>query len=90
MMLSKIQTEVTNMSSLINDILMLSRLDSDDLIVEKVPVKMQALMKDISQDYEALAETPTTCERWHCSPQPQRPNVSERAGEEAEENRKPH
>ena len=54
MMLSKIQTEVTNMSSLINDILMLSRLDSDDLIVEKVPVKMQALMKDISQDYEGL------------------------------------
>ena len=48
-MLSKIQTEVTNMSSLINDILMLSRLDSDDLIVEKVPVKMQALMKDISE-----------------------------------------
>ena len=54
MMLSKIQTEVTNMSSLINDILMLSRLDSDDLIVEKVPVKMQALMKDISQDYKGL------------------------------------
>lgn len=54
MMLSKIQTEVTNMSSLINDILMLSRLDSDDLIVEKVPVKMQALMKDISEDYEGL------------------------------------
>ena len=53
-MLSKIQTEVTNMSSLINDILMLSRLDSDDLIVEKVPVKMQALMKDISEDYEGL------------------------------------
>ena len=42
------------MSSLINDILMLSRLDSDVLIVEKVPVKMQALMKDISQDYEGL------------------------------------
>ena len=36
MMLSKIQTEVTNMSSLINDILMLSRLDSDDLIVENL------------------------------------------------------
>lgn len=53
-MLSKIQDEVGNMSSLINDILMLSRLDSDDLIVEKVPIKMKAMMDDLKEDYEGL------------------------------------
>ena len=30
-------------------------------------------------------ESLTTCERWPRSPQPHRPNVSERVGEEAEE-----
>ncbi|MCT6058314.1 hypothetical protein MTQ28_23985, partial [Escherichia coli] len=34
-------------------------------------------------------ESPTTCERWSRSPQPQRPNVSERVGEEAEVNQSP-
>lgn len=53
-MLTKIQDEVGNMSSLINDILMLSRLDSDDLIVEKVPIKMKTLLDDLKEDYEGL------------------------------------
>ena len=39
MMLEKIQTEVDSMSRLINDILMLSRLESMDIEAEIMPLK---------------------------------------------------
>lgn len=52
-MLEKIQGEVKNMSNLINDILMLSRLDNDDIEVEMVPLKMKTIVKDVLEDYES-------------------------------------
>ncbi len=51
-MLEKILTQVSNMSNLINDILMLSRLDNDDLAVEMVPMKMCTLVDDVVENYD--------------------------------------
>lgn len=53
-MLRKILTQVTNMSNLINDILMLSRLDNDDLMVELVPMKMRTCVDDVLENYEGM------------------------------------
>lgn len=53
-MLRKILTQVTNMSNLINDILMLSRLDNDDLMVELVPIKMRTCVDDVLENYEGM------------------------------------
>lgn len=53
-MLEKILTQVKNMSNLINDILMLSRLDNDDLVVERVPIRMKTLVNDVLENYEGL------------------------------------
>lgn len=52
--LSKIQVQVTNMANLINDILMLSRLDNHDIAVEKIPLHMKAIISGILKDYEGL------------------------------------
>lgn len=51
-MLEKILTQVKNMSNLINDILMLSRLDNDDLVVERVPIRMKTCVDDVLENYE--------------------------------------
>lgn len=52
MMLEKIQHEVHNMSGLINDILMLSRLESMDIEVEMAPMKMRMLVDKVLSSYE--------------------------------------
>ena len=53
-MLEKIQKQVDNMSNLINDILLLSRFDNDDIVVERVPVNMKSTVEDIVSSYESL------------------------------------
>lgn len=53
-MLEKILVQVKNMSNLINDILMLSRLDNDDLVVERVPIRMRTLVNDVLENYDGL------------------------------------
>ena len=45
--LEKIHTEVNNMSNLINDILMISRLENKDIDVIKHPVHIEALISEI-------------------------------------------
>lgn len=51
-MLGKIQTEVNSMSTLINDILMLSRIENMDLKLEVSPMKMQAIVHEVLESYE--------------------------------------
>ena len=51
-MLEKIQEEVTSMSTLINDILMLSRLENMDLEVELLPMKINHLVDEVLESYE--------------------------------------
>lgn len=51
-MLEKIQTEVDSMSRLINDILMLSRLESMDVEAEMMPVKMKSIVDEVLESYE--------------------------------------
>jgi len=51
--LMKIQNEVNNMSSLINDILMLSRIENTDVKVEMIPLKMKGVAEDVLESYEA-------------------------------------
>lgn len=51
MMLNKIQNEVTNMSTLINDILMLSRIENMDIEVEITPIKMKPLVLEVLESY---------------------------------------
>lgn len=51
-MLKKIQDEVTSMSTLINDILMLSRIENMDVEVEMTPMKMKSLVNDVLESYE--------------------------------------
>lgn len=46
-MLDKIQKEVTHMSTLINDILTISRLETKDVQVQKVPIRLKPLVEDI-------------------------------------------
>lgn len=52
MMLEKIQTEVDSMSRLINDILMLSRLESMDIEAEIMPLKMKGIVDEVLESYE--------------------------------------
>lgn len=52
MMINKIQTEVDNMSALINDILMLSRIETMDTEVEMIPLKIQPIIDDVLKSYE--------------------------------------
>lgn len=51
-MLKKIQDEVTSISTLINDILMLSRIENMDIEVEMMPMKMKPLIDDVLESYE--------------------------------------
>lgn len=51
-MLGKIQIEVNNMSTLINDILMLSRIENMDLEVEMMPMKMKGVVEEVIESYE--------------------------------------
>lgn len=51
-MLEKIQTEVDSMSRLINDILMLSRLESMDVEAEIMPIKMKSIVDEVLESYE--------------------------------------
>ncbi len=51
-MLEKIQTEVDSMSRLINDILMLSRLESMDVETEMMPIKMKSIVDEVLESYE--------------------------------------
>lgn len=51
-MLEKIQTEVDSMSRLINDILMLSRLESMDVEAEMMPIKMKSIVDEVLESYE--------------------------------------
>ena len=51
-MLEKIQEEVNNMSGLINDILLLSRLENMDIQVEMLPMKMKGLVDEVLESYE--------------------------------------
>lgn len=52
MMLEKIQNEVTNMSTLINDILMLSRIENMDIEVEMMPMKMKSVVDEVLESYD--------------------------------------
>lgn len=52
MMLNKIQSEVNNISTLINDILLLSRIESMDREVEMMPLKINIIIKDILESYD--------------------------------------
>lgn len=51
-MLYKIQNEVDSISSLINDILMLSRIENMDLKVEMIPMKMKPIVEEVLESYE--------------------------------------
>ena len=51
--LNKILDQVRNMSNLINDILMLSRLDSRDLLVEEVPLHIKTTIENVLENYDA-------------------------------------
>ncbi|MGN1391712.1 MAG: ATP-binding protein [Sharpea porci] len=51
--LTKILDQVRNMSNLINDILMLSRLDSRDLLVEEVPLHIKTTVENVLENYDA-------------------------------------
>jgi len=50
-MLNKIQSEVNNISRLINDILMLSRIESMDKEVEMLPMKMKGIVDDVLESF---------------------------------------
>ena len=52
-MLSKIQNEVQNMSTLINDILMLSRLESKDIKIDISQLNVKKIMNNVLESYEA-------------------------------------
>lgn len=52
LMLKKIQDEVNSMSTLINDILMLSRIENMDLKEEMLPMKMKAVVDEVLESYE--------------------------------------
>lgn len=52
MMLEKIQEEVNSMSTLINDILMLSRIENMDIEVEMMPMKMKGLVDEVLESYQ--------------------------------------
>ena len=50
--LNKILDQVRNMSNLISDILMLSRLDSRDLLVEEVPLHIKTTVENVLENLE--------------------------------------
>ncbi|MFR7592740.1 MAG: ATP-binding protein [Longibaculum sp.] len=50
-MLGKIQDEVNSMSRLINDILMLSRIENMDKEEEMMPIKMKGLVEEVLESY---------------------------------------
>lgn len=51
-MINKIQDEVNNMSTLINDILMLSRLENMDIEVEMSHLKIKQIVEEVLESYE--------------------------------------
>jgi len=51
-MLKKILNEVNSMSSLINDILLLSRLENMDIEIEMMPIKMKGIFDEVLESYE--------------------------------------
>lgn len=51
-MLLKIQDEVDSISSLINDILMLSRIENMDIEIEMLPMKMKPVVEEVLESYE--------------------------------------
>lgn len=51
-MLNKIQDEVNSMSSLINDILTLSRIENTEIKEEMLPIKMKAVVDEVLESYE--------------------------------------
>ena len=51
-MLNKIQDEVNNMSTLINDILMLSRIENMDIKVEMMPLKVKGIVEEVLESYQ--------------------------------------
>lgn len=51
MMLEKIQNEVNNMLTLINDILALSRIENMDIKIERMPLKMRGLVEEVLESY---------------------------------------
>ncbi len=53
--LHKIQDEVGNMSVLINDILMISRLENKDIENEKVPIMIKQVVQDVIDSMEPIA-----------------------------------
>lgn len=53
LMLKKIQSEVSNMLTLINDILALSRLENMDIKIEMMPLKMKGLVDEVLESYGA-------------------------------------
>lgn len=46
-MLNKVQKEVTHMSTLINDILTISRLETKDVLVNKYPLRIKSIVEDV-------------------------------------------
>lgn len=46
-MLNKVQKEVTHMSTLINDILTISRLETKDVLVNKYPLRVKSIVDDV-------------------------------------------
>lgn len=53
MMIEKIGNEVNNMSRLINDILMLSRLENMDVEIKMMPLKLKSIVYEVLDSYEA-------------------------------------
>ena len=53
-MLEKIQQETNNMMNLINDILLLSRLEHDEIKVDMIPVKMKIIVNDVLDSHALL------------------------------------
>lgn len=51
-MIEKIGNEVNNMSRLINDILMLSRLENRDIEIKMMPLKMKSIVYEVLDSYE--------------------------------------
>lgn len=54
-MLEKIGNEINNMSRLINDILMLSRLENPDVKKEMLPMNMKSIVLEVLDSYGTLA-----------------------------------
>ena len=55
-LLKDIMTECDHMSQLVEDLLLISKLDTHQLKLDKKPIKMQDLMGDIHRQFEPLAK----------------------------------